>query len=344
MRIHVAAFIYSLAIVGAFSSAQAEPSKPPWESDINNFDKAKQIKAILQQSDKEVDLARVKLTIDKMIDPTIDIEANLKRIDHIVSKIRVLVGSHPTSQAKMLAIKKYLYEPGEWNDFQAYHYDFDDPLGTEILANKLLPNYLASKKGNCISMPFLFIILGQKMGINVTATQAPLHVFVKYTDDATGKTINLETTSGANPARDEWYRQEMPMTDEALANGIYLRPLTKKETTALMANVLVEHYAKKQEFEKILALSDVLLEFHPKNTSVMLWKGNAYARLLQRDFLQKYRTLREIPVNQRFHFQYLMDNNQYWFAKAEVLGWREPSRDDKEKYMQAIQRVAKSTH
>ncbi len=32
-------------------------------------------------------------------------------------------------------------------------------------------------------MPFLFIILGQKLGLDVTASTAPEHVFVKYRDD-----------------------------------------------------------------------------------------------------------------------------------------------------------------
>lgn len=342
-KIHAAIFVCFLAFVGSFASVQAESNRLPWGLNIDSFNEAKQIKEILQQPDKDIDLAKIKLTIDKMIDPAIDIEANLKRIDRIVAKIRALLGSKPTSQAKMLAIKKYLYEPGEWNDFQAYRYDFDDPLGTKI-SNKLLPNYLDSKKGNCVSMPFLFIILGQRMGINVTAAEAPLHIFVKYTDDTTGRTVNLETTSGANPARDEWYRQGMPMTDEALANGVYLRPLTKKETVVVIATVLAENYSQKQEFEKAIAISDVSLEYYSKNINAMLRKGIASFRILKRDFLQKYPTPRDIPVNQRAYFEYLSNSNHFWFAKAEALGWREPGREDEEKYMQTLQQAAKSTN
>jgi len=69
-------------------------------------------------------------------------------------------------------------------------------------------------------MPFLFIILGDKLGIDVTASTAPLHVFVKFTD-TDGKTYSLETTSGANFSRDAWYREQMPMTNQAIDNGVY---------------------------------------------------------------------------------------------------------------------------
>ena len=80
------------------------------------------------------------------------------------------------------------------------------------------------------------------IGLNVTASTAPLHVFVKFTDEK-GKTINLETTSGANPARDSWIRKHFPISNKALKNGLYLQKLSKKETVAIMVEQLMQHYA-----------------------------------------------------------------------------------------------------
>ena len=68
---------------------------------------------------------------------------------------------------------------------------------------------------------------------------APLHVFVKFTDEA-GTVTNLETTSGALPARDVHYRNQLPMTDEAITNGVFLAELSQEETVAVIATVLVE--------------------------------------------------------------------------------------------------------
>ena len=170
-------------------------------SDIDVAPEAKRIRAILQQPESKMDLGRIKLTIDKMIDPTINIDAGLKQIDRIVAQIQAMPGQGRSSKGKVQALKKYLYENGPWNDYQAYSYDLDDPLAKKI-RNKLLPTYLESKKGNCVTMPLLFVILGQRLGIDVTISTAPLHLFVKYTDSETGATYNLETTSGANPARE----------------------------------------------------------------------------------------------------------------------------------------------
>ena len=302
---------------------------------------ARQIRDILKRPAQEIDLARAKLTVDKLIDPTIDVDVNLKKIDAMVTRIKTMAGPGASSSAYMLALKHYLYEPGEWNNHQPYQYDLDDPLGTK-LSNKLLPNYLSSKKGNCVTMPLLFVILGQRLGIDVTAATAPLHVLVKFRDE-TGASYNLETTSGANPTRDVWYREQIPMTDEAIANGVYLRPLTKKETAAVMVATLAEYYFERQEFEKAITLSDLTLEYYPKNAEAMVRKGSAYYRLLEKYYLSKYRSPDEIPDRAKGHFEYLSRNNLQWFAKAEALGWREPSKEDDEKYMQSIKETKSKT-
>lgn len=306
-----------------------------------NLKSAKHLRNILNQPEQEIDLAKTKLTIDKLIDPTIDVDANLKKLDVMVAEIKTMAGPGTSSTAKMLTLKRYIYEPGEWNNYQPYQYDLDDPLGTK-LSNKLLPHYLVTKKGNCVTMPFLFIILGQRLGLDVTTATAPLHVLVKFRDE-TGVWYNLEATSGANPTRDVWYREQIPMTDEAVANGVYLRPLTKKETAAIMVTTLAEYYFEQQEFEKAITISDLTLEYYPRDVEAMVRKGSAYYRLLSKYYLEKYRSPNEIPDRAKGHFGYLSRNNLQWFAKAEALGWREWQRDDDEKYLQSIKEAKSKT-
>lgn len=239
----------------------------------------------------------------------------------------------------MLAVRKYLYEAGAWNNNQPYHYNFDDPKGTKVI-NKLLPTYLVTKKGNCISMPLLFIVLGQRLGIEVTASTAPLHVLVKYTDSDTGQSYNLETTSGANPARDVWYQQTKRITDQALVNKIYLQKLSKRETVAVMAQVLAEDYYDKQEYEKAMMVSDVVLKYYKNDVDSMLMKGTLFYRLLAKHYLGKYPAPYLIPMEERPYFEFLSINNRYWFEKAEALGWREPTKEDEANYLKAVKQDA----
>ena len=302
----------------------------------SDFSELKLLRQILEQDENQLDLARIKLTIDKLIDPSINIEAELSRIDQMVKDIQSMLQPEASSMDRMLAIKKYVYSPGAWNDYQPYQYDFDDPLGTKI-SNKLLPNYMVNKKGNCITMPFLFIILGDKLVIDVTASTAPLHVLVKFTDSK-GTTYNLETTSGANFARDAWYREQMPMTDQAIENGVYLQPLSRKETVAVMITVLAEHYMQEKEYKKAWAISDLSLKYYPKYVNAMLRNGSVFYQMLQVYFVNKYPNPKDIPQSQREAFHFLSNSNRYWFEKAEKLGWREPNRDYEDKYLKTVKR------
>jgi regulator of sirC expression with transglutaminase-like and TPR domain len=307
--------------------------------DSSKFLEAQRIKILLEQPENSIDFARVKLSIDKLVDPSIDVEPNLKKIDAIVMTIKSMLPVNATSMDKMLTLKKYLYEAGTWNNYQPYQYDFNDPKGTQI-KNKLLPTYLVTKKGNCVSMPLLFIVLGQRLGIDVTASTAPTHVLVKYTDSKTGQTYNLETTSGANFSRDMWYQQTMHITDEALANRIYLQKLSKQETVAVMAMVLAENYFDKQDYEKAMMISDVVLKSYKNAVDAMLMKGSLFYHLLDKNYVKKYPTPNLIPIPERPYFEFLSINNRYWFEKAESLGWREPTQENEQNYLKTIQRNA----
>ena len=333
---HVCFALYYFCTV---SVAHAEAVNPATVFDYSHFTEAQRIKALLEQPEDAIDFAQVKLSIDKLVDPSIDVKVNLKKVDAIVAAIQALLPAGATSQDKMLAVKKYLYEPGVWNNHLPYQYDFDDPKGTKII-NKLLPTYLTTKKGNCVSMPLLFIVLGQRLGIDVTASTAPLYVLVKYTDSDTGQSYNLETTSGANPSRNVWYQQTMHITDQALANKIYLQKLSKRETVAVMAILLAENYYEKQEYEKAMMVSDVVLKYYKNSVASMLMKGDLFYRLLAKHYLNKYPAPYWIPVAERSYFEFMDINNRYWFEKAEALGWREPSQEEEQKYLDTVQQDA----
>lgn len=282
------------------------------------------IQKILELPDKRIDLAKAKLTIDHMIDPGIDISGELERLDGIAVAIQSKLPANASSRDKLEALRAYLYQAGPWNANQPFRYDLDDPLGHKI-RNKLLPTYLATRKGNCVSMPLLFTILGQKLGLDVTAAIAPEHIFVKYRED-TGKYYNLETTSGGGFTRDAWLQQQMPMSPEALASGIYMQPLSKKETVAVMAGTLMEFYGQLGREEQRIALAQLALRYYPRDVSAMLHISSAYYRLRQRQFVSRYPTPNEIPLQERPHFIELDKNIGIWRGKAEMLGWRDPDQ------------------
>jgi regulator of sirC expression with transglutaminase-like and TPR domain len=282
---------------------------------------------LLDQPEDQIDLANAKLTI--------------KQLDAIAAVVKSQLSANASSGERVEALREYLYKPNEWNGGQPFHYDLDDPMGHDI-HNKLLSTYLATRKGNCISMPLLFIVVGQKLGLDVTAATAPSHVFVKYRDES-GTYYNLETTSGAGFTSDAWIQKQIPMTAEALANGVYLRPLSKKETVALMLGTVMEYLGQQGQPQEELALAELVLGYSPRNVEVMLHIHGSYGRIIQQEFASRWARPRDIPMSQRGRFIELDRNGMFWRQRAEALGWRQPSDDEEDAYRQRI-KLAKSTH
>ncbi|MBV1865390.1 MAG: transglutaminase-like domain-containing protein [Rhodobacteraceae bacterium] len=142
-----------------------------------------------------LDFGRVKIEVDRMIEPSIDVAAQLVQIDQMVTDINAMLPANADSWTKVEAIRRYIYQAGAWNNGRSFSYDHDDPYGLDV-RNKLLSDYIQDRRGNCITMPFLFIILGQRLGLDVTPAMAPLHVFVKFTDEIRATRTILRPQAG----------------------------------------------------------------------------------------------------------------------------------------------------
>jgi regulator of sirC expression with transglutaminase-like and TPR domain len=317
----------AFAMVGA---VQAQSSARSHDFDLGV------VREILQSPEPDIDLAKAKLTIDRVIDPSIDVAAALAQLDAMAKDLKAMLPAGASGRLTMDALRYHIYKASPWNDNRPFQYDLDDPLGAN-LRNKLLPTYLATRKGNCVSMPMLFIILGQKLGIDVTASMAPNHVFVKYRDDD-GKLYNLETTSGAGFTRDVWMRQQYPMTDQALASGIYMRALTKKETVVVMVGTLLEFYGQQGLQQQRIAMANLALEYDPKDVSAILHQHSAYLWLMNLTISQ-YPTPKDMPAGKRDMVIRLQGNLRALYERAHSLGWRPLDQASEEQYRQTVMRA-----
>ncbi|GKT26850.1 transglutaminase family protein [Acidovorax sp. SUPP3334] len=230
------------------------------------------IQKMLEAPEASIDLSTAKLVIDRMMDPSVDVDATLEQLDEMARGIRKTLPTGASKRLVLDALRFHIYQPNEWNGRRPFQYDLEDPFG-RVIKNKLLSNYLSNRKGNCVSMPLLFIFLGQRLGLDVSLAAAPNHLFVQWRD-SDGKLYNLETTSGAGFTRDAWLRQQSPMTDIALKSGIYMRPMSKKEAIVTMAETLMAFYEKQNEPYRHAAMAHFLLKYSPNDICALLNLGS----------------------------------------------------------------------
>lgn len=119
------------------------------------------LRRVLDTPADRLDLARAKLTIDQMIDQTIDVDKEIRRINRMAESVKSMMPAGASDLQKVAALRVYLHKPGPWNGYRAFSYDFGDRLGKTV-THKLLTVYIRTRKGNCVSMPLLFVILGRE--------------------------------------------------------------------------------------------------------------------------------------------------------------------------------------
>lgn len=277
----------------------------------------------LRRPEPQLDYLQTTIAFEKLVEPASDAAITEAMIARLVDAARQMAGPNPTDTYKLAAIRKAIYDSGAWNYGRAFSYDLADPLGQQ-LQNRLLSTYIRTRKGNCVSMPTLFLIVADRMGLNVRLATAPLHMFVRYTD-AAGTVSNLEATSGGHAARDQWYREKIAITDRAIQSGAYMRTLSKRESVAELATTVMDVLIEQHRFQDAIGVADAILAVNPRETYVMAKKGTALAGIMQAEFVDKYPNPKLIPANLLPRYRQLAEANEATFKAAEALGWEPAS-------------------
>lgn len=284
---------------------------------------------IVNEKESNVDIGLWSLIVAKEFDNSVDIPKYLNKLNDMALEIRKMLAGRTTDMDKFLATRMFLYKAGPWNNYKPFSYDLDDPLGND-LKHQLLSDYLDSRKGNCVSMPTLFLALMERVGPSVPffGVKAPLHLFCRLRDRQTGDVWNVETTNGGNPARNQWYIDKLHISQTALDNKIYLQDLSKKEYIGELIGVLIHKEIKKGNFEKALKYTNLSLKLSPKSDAGLVEKGVIYADI-------GYQKLMDKTITEKEKVYYRNKSEQY-VKEAESLGWRPESMEEREEYLRSV--------
>lgn len=118
------------------------------------------------------------------------------------------------------------------------------------------------------------------------ASRSVRHFFLRYIADGFEKN-NIDATVGGGYRPDELYKEEAGIPDKAIANGVYLRSLSKKEYIAsLLLNQARHFHEREADLHKAVYLLQLALAYDPTFASAY-WNLGQYYSLLARQLEQE---------------------------------------------------------
>ena len=212
-----------------------------------------------------------------------------------------------------------------------YIYNFDDPFGEKDWTKMFVSKLLETGKGNCHSLPYLYKILAEEMGIPAYLAFALNHIYIKSYSEKTGW-YNTELTSGTFPI-DAWIMASGYVTVEAIQNGLYMDTLSTKQS---VANCLVDlaqgyqHKFGKDNPDFVVKCCNTCLKYHPTNVNAMLTKAEAQKYYIQAQMKAKnLKKPQDLFTDNSIKEMY--EDMEQTYVRLHQLGYR---RMPEEMYMQ----------
>lgn len=122
-------------------------------------------------------------------------------------------------------------------------YDFEDFKGQQKYDQMFVTKALASGKGQCHSMPLLYLCVAELLGAKANLSLAPEHSFIQFFDDK-NRRMSFECTNG-NLVSENWLMQSGFINATALKNKTYLDTLSQRKLFAqCMADLALGYQTK----------------------------------------------------------------------------------------------------
>jgi hypothetical protein len=168
--------------------------------------------------------------------------------------------------------------------YSPFGYDFNDVFGHKTRENLFVSKLLETHKGNCHSLPYLYKILCEEVGVDANLALAPNHVYIKHNSIKDGW-YNTELTSGIFPI-DAWIMASGYVHLDAISNGVYMKALNNRESIALVLIDLADNYNAKfpnNDGKFILKCCETAIKEYPNFATALILKAETHLKQIEKE-------------------------------------------------------------
>jgi hypothetical protein len=141
-----------------------------------------------------------------------------------------------------------------------YYYDYDDPTAQEDQRNYFVTKTLATGGGQCHTLPVVYLLLAEALGVKASLAYNPQHSFIRFTNNQ-GLVLNYETTVDRFLS-DAYYMDVLPTMADAQRNRIFITELSSQQLISSVVLNMASFFADEHGLadgvfiEECLALAD----------------------------------------------------------------------------------------
>lgn len=218
-------------------------------------------------------------------------------------------------------------------------YDFDDFMGEKDYSKMFAWKLLATGKGQCHSMPLLYLMIAEQLNAKAYLSLAPEHSFIQFLD-RNKNIMNFETTNG-NLVSNTWLAQSGYITAQALQNKTYLDTLSQRKLYAQMLSDLLLGYLDNFSYDDFAEqMRQRILQINADNTTALIIDANIKRQIA----FQKIKAAGspkedDLPNYPDAYNAYL--DMQTAFEKIDNIGYQDMPKEAYQKWLQSIEEEKK---
>lgn len=163
-----------------------------------------------------------------------------------------------------------------------FSYDFEDIWGEQAWTQMFVTKLLVTRSGNCHSLPLLYKIVAEELGIRAYLSIAPNHLYIKHRCSSIGW-YNTELTNPSFPV-DAWIMASGYVPTDAVISGIYMDTLSEQQSIAVCLTDLANGYEKKfgvKDGKFILQCCELALQHYPNYVNALLLKAETLKKVIE---------------------------------------------------------------
>jgi hypothetical protein len=171
------------------------------------------------------------------------------QLDELVQLCQDLAGAKDSPAARFVALQQLMtdtvrvsYAGKVVSKHLPYHYDFVDFRGENDYTKQFVTKLLRTGTGQCHSMPLLYKMLADQLGIKSNLSMAPNHSYIQVVGPD-GQLYSYETTNG-HFTTDAFYMTSGYVKTAALKTRAYMDTLSFRQTLAYQVTDLAQGYSR----------------------------------------------------------------------------------------------------